>query len=147
MNEPRPDDLPKPPLNAGWKLSLTVACLGGGLLVWLGINAWQEIDPIVEPTPSSVDFPATEEQRAALSPKVRVLLEKVEANEVSGKLANDFAEVLAEADNASVGKRSRRYLFSLDGHTSDLEGHPVVYVQVQVKTGRVIHCGVTVPTW
>ena len=147
MSELRRDELqhqtkPKPRTN----LLLLVAGVGCGMLIWLGIKSLSELDPIIEPTPAQMEFPPTAEQRAAVSSKVRDLLERIEAGKVSGKMASDF-EVLAEADKINGGKQFRTYWFSLDGHTGELEGHPVIYVQVQLKTGRIIHCGVGTPVW
>src|SRR5436190_1478292 len=143
MDEPGPND-PKPP-QSRWKFWLTLSSVASGVLIWLGISIWREIDPIVEPTPEALIYQVTDEQRATLSPKVLELLEKIEARGVSGKAASDIADVLAEANETRDGKRFRRYLFSIDGHTGYLEGHPVIYVQVQLKTGRIIRCGVSVP--
>lgn len=129
-----------------WKFWVSFSAVPCGVLIWLSIQVCREVDPIIESTPARIDVIATEEQRSALSPKVRELLEKIEAGEVAGKLASNF-DVLHEADKTQGGKRFQMSLFSLDGHTGDLEGHPVIYVQVQLRTGRIIHCGTAIPTY
>jgi hypothetical protein len=134
------------PQRPNWKFWESLLGLVCCVLVGLGIQVWRELDPIVEPTPARLDIQATVEQRAALTPQVRELLEKIEAGAVSGEMAREF-RVLDESDKTQGGKGFRTYLFSLDGHTGDLEGHPVIYVQVQLKTGRIIHCGTAVPTY
>lgn len=147
MNEPRPDDPQLSPLNESEKLWLSVVGIACVLLVWLGISASRDLDPIVEPTPEALELAVSDEQRVKLSPRVRELLEKIEAGALSGEMANDFVDVFAEATKTSGDKQFRTYHFSLDGHTGYLEGHPVVYVQVQLKSGRIIHCGVAVPCY
>lgn len=127
-----------------WLWLMGFACV---VLVVFSVQAWRDIDPIVEPTPAQISIAASAEQRAALHPKVRELLEQMEAGKVSGATASDFAEALSQATKVSRGKRFQTYDFSLNGHTGYLEGHPVVYVQVQLKTGRIIRCGTVVPCY
>lgn len=60
-----------------WKFWVSFLAVPCGVLIWLGIQVCREIDPIIEPTPARIRVAATENQRAALQPKVRELLEKM----------------------------------------------------------------------
>ena len=86
-----------PSSRVGWKFLIPVVVFCG-LLTWLGIKSFRELDPIIEPKPEMLDYPVTDVQRGKLSPKVLSFLERIEARDVSGRLEQEFAEVFSEAD-------------------------------------------------
>lgn len=118
-----------------------------GLLMWFGIKSFHELNPTIEPKPELLEYSVTDEQKAKLSSKVLNLLKRIEARDVSGRFEREFAEVFSEADKVEESQNWRRYFFCLDGSSRELEGHPVIAVQVQKKTSRIIYCAITIPTW
>jgi hypothetical protein len=122
-----------------------VACLAVSVL--LTIIAVRCLPGPLEPLPEIFVEVVTDKQRSDLSPKVREFLQKIEARQVSGKPASDFADVLSEADETEDGKRFKIYFFSLDGHAPSIEDHPFIFAMVESKTGRIIRCGVSSRCW
>lgn len=141
-----PNHLLRQPSPFGRKYWIPVVAVCG-TLAWLGFRSVRELDPVIVPQPEKLDISVTDEQREKISPKVLSLLERIEARAVSGKYEWEFAEIFSEADKVEDSQNWRKYFFSLDGSNRELEGHPVIAVQVQKKTGRIIYCAITTPTW
>ena len=141
-----PNHTLRQPSQLGWKFWIPVVAVCG-VLTCLGIRSLRQLEPIIVPQPEMLHVSVTDVQRSKLPSKVLSFLERIEARDVSGRMEKEFAEVFSEADKVEESQNWRRYFFSLDGTTRDLEGHPVIAVQVQKKTTRIIYCAVTVPTW
>ncbi len=126
-----------------WILPTVLLCCAFGFIAWL---ATPEDDPIIEPKPEMFHFTVSDEVRSKLPAKVRSFLEQLEARKVSGRPEAEFTEALSEFSDVEENRRSRRYFFRLDDYTGhDLESHPVIFVQVQKRTGKIVFCGVVIP--
>lgn len=94
-----------------------------------------------------VDITITDQMRTALDDGVRQILEKIEDGSLPGADALEFQATLDKASSIEKGAKTIRYLFAADGYRGYLEGHPVIFVTVQRKFGRIVQCGAAVPCW
>jgi len=99
----------------------------------------------VEPE-TRIEVEITPAQREALSPSVRRLLEEIESHRAAGELAATYSDAMKQAEKVYERERYTRYLFWVIPD-AEPEGRPVIMVDVDKKSGRIVLCGTFVPVW
>ncbi len=114
------------------------------LVVAIGV-LFKEPDPDVEPNPEIIRVQVPDEMRSRLlSPEVRDFLVKMESGQVSGHLETEFETAFRQATEIKDEGRFRTYRFAV-GKID--EEHPVIFVRVQKRSGRIVFCSVFIPEW
>lgn len=114
----------------------------------LGIVVVSGCSSPIPSVPPFVKYKISAEERAALRPEVRELVNQIENGSINDWTADQLATVLKRADMVDKRDRITEYYFAADGYQGDdLEGHPVIYIAVENDSSRILNGAIYVPSW